>query len=162
MKQFHERILNSKIGRIKISCDEKSIIALHVVDDNYESFNVGLKCSVCQNAVDQLQEYFNGNRTYFSLPTQTESSPMYVSVWNYLKTIPYGKTVSYSEVATAVGCKSVRAVATAIGRNPIPIIIPCHRVIHKDGTMGQFSLVGPTVKRFLLNLEQDKSSDIGI
>lgn len=162
MKQFHERILNSKIGRIRISCDEKNIIALDVVDDDYESFNLGLEYSICQNAVDQLQEYFNGDRTYFNLPTQTESSPMYVSVWNYLKTIPYGQTISYSEVATAVGCKSVRAVATAIGRNPIPIIIPCHRVIHKDGTMGQFSLVGPTVKRFLLNLEQGNSSNLGI
>ena len=162
MKQFHERILNSKIGRIKLTCDEKNIIALDVVADDYKSIDPGLNCSVCQNAVDQLQEYFSGNRTCFDLPTQIESSTMHINVWNYLKTIPYGRTVSYSEVAAAIGCKSVRAVATAIGKNPIPIIMPCHRVIHKDGTMGQFSLVGPEVKRFLLHLEQCELSNTEI
>ncbi len=158
MKQFHEILFDSEIGKIKLTCDEKNVISLTVVSDDYKNTDIGFNCSICKNAVFQLQEYFSGSRTVFDLPIRFAGSPLYMCVWNYLKTIPYGKTVSYSEVAAAVGCKSVRAVATAIGKNPIPIIVPCHRVIHKDGTMGEFSLVGPAVKRFLLNLEQRKSS----
>ena len=158
MKQFHKILFNSQIGKIKLTCDGKNVIALTVVNDDYKDTDIQISCSVCQNAVYQLQEYFSGDRTVFDLPVQLDGPPMYRCVWDYLKTIPYGKTVSYSEAAAAVGCKSVRAVATAIGKNPVPIIVPCHRVIHKDGTMGEFSLVGPAVKEFLLNLEQCKFS----
>lgn len=154
MKQFHEILFDSKIGKLILLCNGKNIISLIAAEDECRNPNVKIDCSICENAVYQLQEYFNGNRTVFNLPVLLDGSPMYTRVWNYLQTIPYGTTLSYSEVATAVGCKSVRAVATAIGKNPIPIIVPCHRVIRKDGTLGEFSLVGPTVKKFLLNLEQ--------
>ena len=159
MKLFHKILFNSDIGKIELTCDSKNIIELTVVDDNGIHTDSETNCSTCQNAMYQLQQYFNGSRTIFDLPVQLDGAPMHLRVWNYLKTIPYGTTVSYSEVATAVNCKSVRAVATAVAKNPIPIIIPCHRVIHKDGTMGNFSLVGPAVKNFLLNLEQ---GEVGI
>lgn len=154
MKLFHKNYFDSQIGTIEITCDHETIIALTVVEKNNLNQNSENDCTLCQNAALQLKSYFDGFRTEFDLPLKLNGSPMQNNVWNFLKQIPYGKTVSYSEVALAAQCNSIRAVATAIGKNPIPIIIPCHRVIRKSGAIGEFSLGGPQVKEFLLHLEK--------
>ncbi|HEX3038595.1 MAG TPA: methylated-DNA--[protein]-cysteine S-methyltransferase [Oscillospiraceae bacterium] len=156
MKQFHSSYVKTQVGVVKILCDSSNILSLDIANEPEESIdNNNLHvCSVCESAVFQLQEYFNGQLKMFDLPVVFRGSKLQVAVWNFLRTIPYGITVSYSQVANAVNCKSVRAVATIIGKNPVPIIVPCHRVIRKDGTIGEFSLVGPELKKRLLEHEK--------
>jgi len=155
VKQFHSNYFKTEVGIIKIVCDNSNLLSLNIVDESQESIAYDKQiCNICKTATQQLQEYFNGQRTRFNLPIAFTGSRLQVAVWTFLRTIPYGETVSYSQVADAVNCKGVRAVATIIGRNPIPIIIPCHRVIRKDGTIGGFSLVGPEFKKQLLELEK--------
>jgi methylated-DNA-[protein]-cysteine S-methyltransferase len=104
-------------------------------------------------AATQLNEYFAGERQHFDLPLHLIGTPFQVSVWNALAKIPYGTTISYGEMARRIGQpQAVRAVGAANGRNPIPIILPCHRVIGADGSLTGFGGGLPT-KRFLLAME---------
>ena len=101
----------------------------------------------------QLDEYFTGNRRDFDLPLQYPGSPFQVRVWNALREIPYGTTISYEELARRVGSPSgQRAAGHANGQNPLAIIIPCHRVINKDGKLGGYG-GGLWRKRVLLDIE---------
>lgn len=104
----------------------------------------------------QLKEYFNGQRKSFDLQIDYRiASPLQKEVWDALLSIEYGKTVSYSELAQMTSHPSaVRAVATCVGQNPIPLIIPCHRVILKSGKVGQFS-GGVHIKEKLLEIENE-------
>ena len=102
----------------------------------------------------QLAEYFAGERTAFSLPLRPVGSPFELAVWDQLTRIPYGETRSYGHVAAAVGEPGgAQAVGAANGRNPIAIVVPCHRVIGADGRLVGFG-GGLPRKRFLLDLEQ--------
>ena len=102
----------------------------------------------------QLRQYFVGERQIFSIPLKPFGTNFQLSVWNELKKISFGKTISYQQLAERVGDKNKsRAVGNANGKNPIPIIIPCHRVIHKSGELGGFG-GGIQIKRKLLELEQ--------
>ena len=104
-------------------------------------------------AIHQLREYFAGRRTGFELPLAPEGTPFQRAVWRQLQDIPYGGTISYGELARRVGNpKASRAVGAANGANPIPIVIPCHRVIAADGKLGGFG-GGLPVKKALLELE---------
>ena len=104
-------------------------------------------------AMRQLREYFAGKRADFDLPLAPEGTVFQRSVWRQLQQIPYGETISYGELARRVGNpKASRAVGSANGANPLPIVIPCHRVIAGDGTLGGFGGGLPT-KQTLLALE---------
>ncbi len=108
-------------------------------------------------AVRQLREYFAAKRTGFDLPLAPEGTEFQRAVWRQLQEIPYGETISYGELARRVGnFKASRAVGSANGANPLPIVIPCHRVIAGDGTLGGFGGGLPT-KQVLLELEQNSS-----
>ncbi len=108
-------------------------------------------------AVRQLREYFAGKRTGFDLPLAPRGTEFQRSVWRRLQEIPYGETISYGELARRVGnSKASRAVGSANGANPLPIVIPCHRVIAGNGTLGGFGGGLPT-KQILLALEQGTS-----
>jgi len=108
-------------------------------------------------AVRQLREYFAGERSDFDLPLAPKGTEFQRSVWRQLQEIPYGTTISYGELARRVGNpKASRAVGSANGKNPLPIVIPCHRVIAGDGTLGGFGGGLPT-KQSLLALEQKTS-----
>ncbi|GLQ46333.1 methylated-DNA--protein-cysteine methyltransferase [Dyella lipolytica] len=101
----------------------------------------------------QLDEYFAGERQMFDLPLHPLGTPFQLDVWHALAKIPYGATVSYGEMARRIGQPlAVRAVGAANGRNPLPIVLPCHRVIGSDGSLTGFGGGLPT-KRFLLALE---------
>ena len=101
----------------------------------------------------QLDEYFAGKRKEFDVPTRLEGTEFQKRVWNELKNIPYGKTVTYKDIAEAVGCpKGYRAVGLANNRNPISIIYPCHRVIGSNGSLTGYG-GGLDVKEKLLALE---------
>lgn len=103
--------------------------------------------------VQQLQEYFEGDRKKFTLPFDIRGTAFQTSVWQALTQIPFGQTWSYSDIAKMIGNpKAVRAVGTANGANPVPIVIPCHRVIGKNSTLTGFR-GGLNIKEQLLQLE---------
>jgi methylated-DNA-[protein]-cysteine S-methyltransferase len=107
-----------------------------------------------REAATQLQDYFDGLRRDFDLPLAPAGTPFRRTVWAALTRIPYGATWSYRDLAAAVGCRSARAIGQANGANPIPILIPCHRVIAANGGLGGYSGGdGVATKRYLLDLE---------
>jgi len=103
-------------------------------------------------ACEQLDEYFAGRRQRFDVPIALLGTPFQTKVWSMLYRIPFGKMVSYQQMAKALGRGCARSVGTANGANPLPIIVPCHRVIASDGTLGGYS-GGIEVKQQLLDLE---------
>ena len=101
----------------------------------------------------QLKEYFKGKRKEFDLPLEIEGTDFHKKVWNELLKIPYGKTISYKELAIRLGHeKVIRAAAKANGANPLPIVIPCHRVIGSDGSLVGYG-GGLKIKEKLLSIE---------
>ena len=109
----------------------------------------------------QLAEYFAGKRKYFDLPLSPRGTAFQLSVWKVLQKIPYGETRSYRDIARLTGNpKACRAVGGANNRNPIGIIIPCHRVIGADGSLVGYAS-GLAHKRYLLDLERSKEKDHG-
>ena len=110
------------------------------------------------DAAQQLAEYFDGKRRAFDLPLQPEATPFQALVLKALQRVPYGETHSYGEIARAIGRpKAARAVGTANGNNPLPIVIPCHRVVGSNGALTGFGGGLPT-KRYLLDLERRHAS----
>ena len=111
-------------------------------------------CPVLDRAVTQLAEYFRGERTDFDLPLAPAGTPFQLAVWQALRDIPYGETINYGELATRVGnARASRAVGLANGRNPISIVVPCHRVIGANGSLTGYG-GGLDRKRLLLDLER--------
>jgi len=107
-----------------------------------------------EQAEAQLREYFAGERRQFTLPLRPEGTPFQQAVWQALGRIPYGATCSYADLARAVGRPNAcRAVGNANGHNPLPILIPCHRVIAADGSLGGYT-GGLDKKALLLQLER--------
>lgn len=102
----------------------------------------------------ELEEYFIGERRTFSMPVDVEGTPFQMKIWAALKEIPYGETITYSQIANMINKPSaVRAVGTAIGRNPLLVSVPCHRVVGKDGSLTGYR-GGLEMKKSLLQLEQ--------
>ena len=115
-----------------------------------------------KEAMRQLKEYFAGRRTEFDLPLVPEGTGFQKSVWRHLRDIPYGETISYGELARRLGNpKASRAVGAANGQNPLPIVVPCHRVIGASGKMTGFG-GGIPVKEALLELESKQKTLLGI
>lgn len=118
-------------------------------DSHYESILI-------KQAKQQLGEYFQGKRKTFDLPLNPYGTIFQKKVWNVLCDIPYGETRSYQEIAIAIDCpKGCRAVGLANNKNPIIIMIPCHRVIGKNGSLVGYAL-GLKMKQHLLDLEREK------
>jgi methylated-DNA-[protein]-cysteine S-methyltransferase len=113
----------------------------------------GPASAVLARACEQLAEYFAGSRTTFAIPVEPAGTPFQRRVWEALRAIPYGTTLSYGELARRLGdVRATRAVGAANGRNPIPIIVPCHRVVGADGSLTGFG-GGLDRKRWLLEHE---------
>jgi methylated-DNA-[protein]-cysteine S-methyltransferase len=114
-----------------------------------------------EDVTGQLQAYFAGERKEFALPLAPEGTPFQLTVWQALQTIPYGLTISYGELAREIGQPTAsRAVGAANGRNPLPIVIPCHRVIGQDGSLTGYG-GGLRFKKALLSLEQSSRIEVG-
>ncbi|MCC3669823.1 methylated-DNA--[protein]-cysteine S-methyltransferase [Terrisporobacter mayombei] len=142
----------TEIGIIGIRENNKSItdIFFSKVDtnDNIEETDLIKEC------FKQLKEYFEGNRMKFDLPLYARGTEFQKKVWNELLNIPYGETKSYKDIAVAIGNeKACRAIGMANNKNPIPIIIPCHRVIGSNGKLVGYA-GGVNVKEKLLNIEK--------
>lgn len=113
-------------------------------------------------AVDELQDYFRGTRQTFSVPLSTVGTPFQHAVWDALLHIPYGETRSYLDIAMAIGKpKAVRAVGQANRANPVPVIVPCHRVIGKNGDLVGYAGSQVHLKATLLELERAQMSQAG-
>lgn len=110
---------------------------------------------VLRSAVRQLEEYFAGDRTEFDLPLAPSGTPFQRRVWDELRRVPYGEVVSYGEIARRLQMSghAARAVGLANGRNPVPVVVPCHRVVGADGRLTGYA-GGTARKRALLDLEQ--------
>lgn len=117
----------------------------------------GERDELLDRAIDEMDEYFAGKRIAFDIPLAPEGTPFQHEVWNALRAIPFGETRSYMDVAAAIGKpRAVRAVGAANGRNPLGIVVPCHRVIGADGSLTGYA-GGMERKKFLLDLERDPS-----
>jgi methylated-DNA-[protein]-cysteine S-methyltransferase len=137
------------IGDLTISAEDDAIVAL-----DWGRGRDQAQTPLLREAVAQLQDYFDGLRTSFDLPLAPEGSPFQQRVWAALRAIPPGETRSYGDLARLLN-SSARAVGQANGRNPIPIIIPCHRVVASGGRIGGYSGGdGTSTKRILLGIEQ--------
>lgn len=145
----------SEIGLIEIIGNAAGIKAVNFIepegrDQNFDGLEMPQPIAAC---VSQLDEYFRGQRQTFLLKLQPEGTDFQQTVWRQLLTIPYGQTVSYGDIARAVGNeKAVRAVGAANGQNPISIIVPCHRVIGSNGKLTGYG-GGLWRKEWLLNHE---------
>jgi methylated-DNA-[protein]-cysteine S-methyltransferase len=140
--------LHTPLGEVTISEDGGAIVALDWGRGRDQEATPLLR-----DACDQLQDYFDGKRMSFNLPLAPEGSDFQKRVWAALCAIPPGETRSYADIARTIG-SAPRAVGGANGANPIPLIIPCHRVIAADGSLGGYSGGdGPATKRYLLDHE---------
>lgn len=155
---IHYHIESSPLGELLVIANETALVGLHVVRGLYVA---GVPPDwvrrpdhpVLEQTRGQLQAYFGGRLRAFTVPLAPAGTSFQKRAWSALLAIPYGQTRSYREQARAIGQPSAtRAVGAANGRNPIAILIPCHRVLGADGTLtGYFG--GLDIKRFLLKLE---------
>jgi methylated-DNA-[protein]-cysteine S-methyltransferase len=144
--------MDSPIGQLLLAGDEHG---LHRV--SMSPFTVDKEWTrddeLFGGAREQLEQYFRGERREFDLPLKLDGNSFELSVWDALRDIPYGETLSYGEVARGIGHPDApRAVGAANGRNPVAIIVPCHRVIGANGSLTGYG-GGLDRKRFLLDLE---------
>lgn len=144
---------DTPIGKIALAEKEGKITDLFLKPSGLDKgYNIK-ETDVLKEAGKQLKEYFDGKRKSFSLPLTPEGTPFMKSVWKSLEKIPYGETRSYKDIAIACGSnKAYRAVGMANNKNPIAIIIPCHRVIGADKKLVGYG-GGLDIKEFLLKLE---------
>ncbi|MFJ7738515.1 methylated-DNA--[protein]-cysteine S-methyltransferase [Lysinibacillus sp. NPDC097287] len=157
--------LRSKLGDLFVVASDKGIVYIGTPDASFEEVEVWAKkpfknytfeesSEKVAQYIEQLEDYFKGELREFDLPIHVKGTPFQLAVWDALKELPYGTTTSYSGIAEMIGNpKAVRAVGAAIGANPILAIIPCHRVIGKNGKMTGFRS-GIPMKEFLLQLER--------
>lgn len=146
-------IMKTPIGNIEITEDNGKIISIKKTEKNI----ISTDNKILLQAEKELKEYFDGKRKKFTLPLDLRGTDFQLRVWNVLRGIPYGETRSYKEVALAAGNeKASRAVGMANNKNPILIVVPCHRVIGSNGAMTGFAC-GLDVKKKLLELEKKNS-----
>lgn len=144
-------IVNSPLGYTKIEGDQEGIKSITVL--NSEEIATDLIPESLQDCTRQLEEYFEGERKEFDLKLNPDGTEFQKKVWTQLATIPFGKTITYLELSKQLGdVKAIRAAASANGKNPIWIIIPCHRVIGSDGSLTGYA-GGLHRKQWLINHE---------
>lgn len=126
--------IHSPLGVTKIEGDKDGIISISVLSSQEKLTDIIPE--ILQDCVYQLDEYFEGKREYFSLKLNLQGTDFQQKVWKALQTIPYGTTTTYLKLSQQLGdVKAIRAVANANGKNPLWIVIPCHRVIGSDGSL---------------------------
>ena len=147
-------IYDTEIGRLMITDNSDAITGIYFENQINEKNFIIQETTLIKQAISQIGEYLSGKRRGFDIKLELSGTDFQKRVWNALTDIPYGNTASYKDVAKAAGNeKACRAVGMANHNNPIPIIIPCHRVIGANGDLVGFG-GGLGTKEFLLNLEQ--------
>lgn len=149
-------VLDSPVGPLTVVARDHELVGLYMVEQRHlpPRTSFGRRDdSVLPGVRDQLSAYFAGELQEFTVPLAPSGTPFQQQVWRALRDIPYGSTCSYADLAVAVGrATAVRAVGAANGRNPLGIVVPCHRVIGSGGALTGYG-GGLERKRFLLDLE---------
>ncbi|MFO0675246.1 MAG: methylated-DNA--[protein]-cysteine S-methyltransferase [Polyangiaceae bacterium] len=137
-----ERTVPSPVGPLRLVASDEALVAILFEDHAKKNAHVGTSYAVHDRhpvidaVVLQLRAYFGGTRERFDVPLAPEGTPFQNAVWSALVGVPFGETLSYSDLAGRVGRRAaVRAVGAANGRNPLSIVVPCHRIVGKDGTL---------------------------
>lgn len=144
-------IFPSPLGRIGIETDEENVLRLEIDPD---WFSDPVPSAVARRAMEELGRYFSGELREFTVPMLVKGTQFRKKVLQALREIPYGTTASYRDVAARIGNpKAVRAVGTVCAENDLPILIPCHRVLRSDGSVGGYAF-GAERKVHLLDLEK--------
>jgi len=154
-------IVDTVLGDVTLVASDDAIVGLYFSHHWYlptaDSLGVQVEVSgdeLLQTAWVQLREYLNGDRTSFELKTATNGDPFQERVWAMLNEIPIGETTTYGDLAERLGDKALaQSVGQAVGHNPISIVVPCHRVVGKDGKLTGYA-GGLKRKQFLLELEE--------
>lgn len=156
MRRYCE--IATPVGRLRLAGDDEGLRGISFQNRFQPANGEGnLAEEPFREAIAQLEAYFAGERRRFDLPLAPEGTPFQREVWSALTAIPYGETISYGELARRLGRPAAsRAVGAANGQNPIPIVIPCHRVIGADGSLTGFG-GGLAIKRRLLDFEAGAS-----
>lgn len=150
---MESRTFTCRIGSLTVTADKGDIISIKHNAEARKTSSDG-SSAVLKEAEIQLTEYLEGKLKTFDLPIRFTGTPFQVSVWRALQEIPYGATLTYGEIATRIGRpKAARAVGMACNRNPLLIIVPCHRVVGAGGQLTGFAC-GLEIKRELLKIEQ--------
>ncbi len=146
--------LATAIGRIHIVVSETALLRVYLPGETWsERYLRKSDHPLIVRAKDELREYFRGERVAFDLPLAYEGTALQCATWSALAEVSFGSTRSYAQLAERAGSpRAVRAVASAVGKNPLPIILPCHRIIRADGSLGAYA-GGSALKKKLLERE---------
>ncbi len=155
---LHSKFIDSPVGKLKLIASDRGLVAILWPNDNPRRVRPpdhaeNARHPVLTKTETQLAEYFAGKRAHFDIPLDPQGTPFQRAVWEALVAIPFGETRSYGQLAKQLGNRNAtRAVGAANGRNPISIVVPCHRVVGSTGKLTGFAGGLPT-KSFLLELE---------
>lgn len=162
MRPLHYTAVDSPLGTLWLAATDRGLCRLHIGGDEASwikliAQEMGVNLVRDDNALAearrQLDEYFARSRHSFDLPLDAQGSPFERQVWEECSHIPYGQVRTYADLARAIGAvRAARAVGSALRRNPLPIIVPCHRVLRTDGSLGGYA-AGLEAKRTLLSIE---------
>ncbi|WP_129691508.1 methylated-DNA--[protein]-cysteine S-methyltransferase [Gottfriedia acidiceleris] len=157
MNQLDTAYIDTPLGTLRIVGNEKGVAYIDFVKEENDEIQKTVPPSL-KDAGNELIEYFNGTRKEFSIQSIAKGTPFQESVWRELVKIKYGETASYADIANRIGNpKAVRAVANANARNPLSIIVPCHRIIGSNGKLTGYA-GGLWRKEWLLNREQGRET----
>ncbi|MCD8190291.1 MAG: methylated-DNA--[protein]-cysteine S-methyltransferase [Clostridiales bacterium] len=150
------RVIETPIGLLTAVADRGAMVWLSSEAQPTENQSTPEEETLLDRLEKELEEYFCGTRRVFDLPVRLAGTPFQRQVWEQLRQIPYGEKRTYGEIAAALGNpRASRAVGAACGRNDILLLVPCHRVVGKDGALTGFSAAGGlAAKEYLLRLEQ--------
>ena len=155
MEILFKHTIESPVGYLEITSDQTTLLSISFVKENTQTSII--QPHIVEETVKQLKEYFQGVRKKFELKLNPEGTDFQKKVWTEVEKIPFGKTASYHDIGLQTGsAKNSRAVGLANGKNPIPIIIPCHRIIGKNGKLTGYA-GGLDIKSWLLLHELNHS-----
>lgn len=150
---MNEYFFTSPVGKLHIKASNEALVSISFVNEKAVELSQDIPSGIIEYIIRQLQEYFDGSRKVFDLPLLSEGTDFQRRVWKELREIPYGQTTTYSRLSDKLGDpKAIRAVGRANGQNPIPIVIPCHRVIGANNSLTGYA-GGMERKRWLLQHE---------
>ncbi len=157
--ELFTKTMTSPVGPLRLFADDEALVGVYfskTKDQPPDGATPVTSHPRLDRAERELNEYFQGRRRDFEVPLKPEGTAFQLEVWRQLSKIPFGERISYAELAKRVGKpKAMRAVGSANGCNPLPIIVPCHRVLRGDGGLGGFSAAeGTATKRRLLAMEK--------
>ena len=150
----NDLVIASPVGKLRLVASEKGLVAIDVRNHTKQETTIDASAqAILIKTKKQLEQYFAGTRTSFDVALDLVGTEFQVQAWRALGRIPFGKTISYGQQARNMKKpKAFRAVGSANGMNPVPIIVPCHRVVASDGSLGGYSL-GLKMKKQLLAIE---------